>query len=264
MKTKTYLIGLEKVTELIKIILASGYLKNEKPLSLILVAPISSGKTTAIKQFQKNPNVQISTDTTAWGILKNYQDKLRSGELRHIIIPDLLNALARKETTVKTFLLFINASCEDGIFPSRTYSFEVAEFIQPFGWILCLTNDAYKKKSLTLKGIGFESRFLKVDYKYSLEVIQQILKKIIEEEKFVIPEIKIQSYRNKKEIKGNTEIFKKLLTYSKLLTKDGDSEILRMQRKLQTFLKASALLRKDNKVTIKDLEKLEKLIDLIG
>jgi hypothetical protein len=48
-----------------------------------------------------------------------------------------------------------------------------------------------------------------------------------------------------------------------LLCKNDGSEILRMQRKLQTFLKASALLRGDNKVTEKDLVKLEELMDLI-
>ena len=263
-KFKMHLNGLEKITEFIKIVLASGYLKNEKPLSLILIAPISSGKTTAINQFQKNPNVTISTDTTAWGILNKYQNKLKSGELRHIIIPDLLSVLARRETSVQTFLLFVNASCEDGIFPSKTYAIEVNEFIQPFGWILCLTEDAYKKKSANLKGMGFESRFLKVSYKYSLETIQRILKGIIEEEKFVIPEIKITNYKTKKLIKGNSKIFQELLVFSKLLCNNGDSEILRMQRKLQTFLKASAFLRKDNHVTTKDLDKLKDLIDMIN
>ena len=260
---KFHLTGLEEITEFIKIVLASGYLKNEKPLSLVLVAPISSGKTTAIKQFKKNPNVIISTDTTAWGILNKYQDKLRSGELRHIIIPDLLNVLARRETTVQTFLLFVNASSEDGIFPSKTYSIDVPSFIEPFGWILCLTNDAYDRKKANLQGMGFESRFLKVSYKYSLETIKKILNGIIEEEKFVIPEIKISNYKTKKLIKGNKKIFEELLTFSKLLCKNGDSEILRMQRKLQTFLKASAFLRKDNKVTLKDLDKLKRLITLI-
>ena len=258
-----HLTGLEKITEFIKVVLASGYLKNEKPLSLVLVAPVSSGKTTAIKQFQKNPNVVISTDTTTWGILNKYQDKLRTGEIRHIIIPDLLNVLARRETTVQTFLLFVNASSEDGIFPSKTYAIDVQSFIEPFGWILCLTTDAYKRKKANLQGIGFESRFLNVTYKYSMETIQKILTNIIEEEKFVIPQIKITNYKSKKNIKGNKKIFKELLTFSQLLCKNGNSEILRMQRKLQTFLKACAFLRKDNKVTEKDLEKLKTLITLI-
>jgi len=258
-----HLKGLEKITEFIKIVLASGYVKNEKPLSLVLIAPVSSGKTTAIKQFKGNKNVVISTDTTTWGILEKYQEKLKNGEIRHIIIPDLLNILARRETTVQTFLLFVNASSEDGIFPSKTYALEVKEFIEPFGWILCLTNDAYKRKQKALRGMGFESRFLNVSYKYSLETIQRILKGIIEEEKFVIPTIKFKNPKSKKVIKGNIKIFEELLTFSKLLCKNGNSEILRMQRKLQTFLKSNAFLRGDDKVTQKDLDKLKELIDLI-
>lgn len=257
------LYGLERLTEFIKIILASSYVDGEKPLSLMIVAPVSSGKTTAIKQFSKNPNISIMTDLTAYGVLAKSQDQLRTGKIRHIIIPDFLNALARKKTSVETLLMFINASSEDGLFPSKTFAFQITDYIEPFGWILCLTEDGFEKKKNLLTGIGFVSRFFIIKHKYSLETIQKILQNIINEDKFVIPEIKITDYKIKKKILGNNEIFKKLEPYSKVLCKDNPAEILRMQRKLQTFLKASALLRKDNKVNERDLKKLEDLIDLI-
>ena len=148
-KEGSKLNGLEKITEFIKIVVSSGYISGEKPLSMVLIAPVSSGKTTAIKQFKDNSHILITTDTTAYGVLSKYQDKLRSGELRHIIIPDMLNCMSRKNTTVETFLLFINASSEDGIFPSKTYNIEVNEYIQPFGWVLCLTEEAFHRKRST-------------------------------------------------------------------------------------------------------------------
>lgn len=260
---KKILRGLEKITEFTRIVIASGYLLNEKPLSMVLKAPVSSGKTTAIKQFRNNSNILITTDTTAYGVLSKYQDKLRSGDLTHIIIPDLLNALVRKKSTVETFLLFINASSEDGIFASKNFSVEVNTYIPPFGWILCLTEDAYKRKRNMLQGIGFESRFLIVSHKYNSEMIQNILQDIIKETTFCIPNIKIKHYKIKKAILGNEKIFGELELYSKLLCKSDGPEMLRMQRKLQTFLKASALLRGDKRVNEKDLEKLKEVIEVL-
>lgn len=254
--------GLEDITEFLKIILSSGFI-DDKPLSLILVAPISSGKTTAIKQFKNNKNLLITTDSTAYGLLKKYQNTLKNREIRHIIIPDLLNALARRKTTADALIMFINATSEDGIFPSNNYGIEVSNYIEPFGWVLCLTSEKFKEKKKFLHNIGFLSRFFTIEYKYSIEQIQTILTDIINEEYLEPKDIKIKSRKNKVKIKGNREIFKELETYSRLLCKESESEILRTQKKLQVFLKASAYMRNDKQVNKQDLETLKRLIYLI-
>lgn len=262
-RAKNRLKGLENITKMLIFVLNSANIYGEKPLSCLLIAPVSSGKTTAIKQFNKNKRVLITTDTTAWGILNKYQDKLKSNELRHIIIPDLLNALSRRKTTVDSFLTFINASCEDGLFPSKTFGIEINEFIQPFGWILCLTKDAYNMKKKYLKGIGFESRFFIIHHRYSAEQIKEILKTIISEERFEIPEIKLKN--NKRKIKGNIKIFEELSLFSKMLCGnfDDNAEILRFQRKLQTLIKACAYTRGGDGVINQDLDNIKELIPFI-
>jgi len=254
--------GLEKITEFLKIIFASGN-TDDKPLSCILVAPVSSGKTTAIKQFKNNHKIKIETDSTAYGMLKEHKNELEKGEISHFVIPDLLNSLARRKSTADQLILFINASSEDGLFPSHTYGMDVNRFIEPFGWVLCLTKDGYNRKKKFLKEIGFISRFFVIEYSYSLEQIQEILKDVISESHLKTPEIIIKQRKNKQKIEGNEEIFEKLIPYSKLLCRESDSEIIRMQKKLQSFLKASAYLRNDKKVNEEDLKKLEELIDLI-
>lgn len=254
--------GLEKITEFLKIIFASGNI-DDKPLSCLLIAPVSSGKTTAIKQFQNNKKLRIETDSTAYGILKEHKNELELGEISHFVIPDLLNALARRKSTAEQLILFINASSEDGLFPSHTYGMDINKFIAPFGWVLCLTTTGYEKKKRFLKEIGFVSRFFVLEYRYSLEQIQEILKNVIAESHLKMPEILIKSRKGKQKIDGDEEIFNKLIPYSKLLCRESDSEIIRMQKKLQTFLKANAFLRNDTKVNEEDLKKLEELIDLI-
>ncbi len=254
--------GLENITEFLKVVFASGFI-DDKPLSCLLVAPVSSGKTTTIKQFKDNKNIVITTDSTAYGILKEYINPLKSREIRHFVIPDLLNALSRRKTTADMLILFINSTSEDGLFPSYTYGIQLNEYIEPFGWVLCLTSEAYKRKYKFLKDIGFISRFFVIEYKYSTEQINEILNDIVNEFSIKIPVEKIAGRKKAKTIKGNPEIFKELIPFSQLLCKDSDSEIIRMQKKLQVFLKSCAYLRGDNEVKQEDLTKLKELITLI-
>ncbi|RLG11107.1 hypothetical protein DRN69_08205, partial [Candidatus Pacearchaeota archaeon] len=233
--------GLEKITEILKIVFASGNI-DDKPLSVMLIAPVGSGKTTAIKQFQNNKNILITTDSTAWGILKKYQKELKNGEIRHIVIPDLHSALSRRKTTADQLILFINNSSEDGIFPSKTYGIQIDDFIEPFGWILCLTTEGFKRKYKFLKEVGFINRFFIVKYEYSLEQLKTILNEIIKETTLKIPNLKLKQRRKRCKIEGNKEIFNDLIPYSKLLCRNNNSEILRTQRRLQTFLKSNAYL----------------------
>lgn len=256
--------GLEKITEFLQLVFASGNIDGEKPLSCVLVAPVSSGKTTAIKQFsQKNPQIIVTTDSTTYGIIAKHGQKLKNSEISHIVMPDFLNSLARKKVSVDNLLMFINASSEDGIFPSMTFQLNINDYIAPFGWVLCLTTDGYAKKKSHLVGIGFESRFFIVYHKYSLEMINQIMNDIITESRFVIPQLKIKYAKKKKVIDGNIEIFTKLRTYSELLCNNGREEILRTQRKLQTLCKSSAYLRGSDKVEETDLNKIEALLSLL-
>lgn len=257
---------LERITEFLQICLNSASIKDEKPIPVMLVSPVSNGKTTAVKQFKNNKNVLITTDSTAYGILKNYEKQLQNAEISYIIVPDLLTMLAKKKVTADSFILFVNNSSEDGIFPSKSYGIEIKDYIEPFGWIICITEEAYQRKLKFLDNIGFTSRFLILKHRYTKEQIEVILKRIIAEETKLnhIPNVKIIQSKRKVEIAGNAEIFEKALVYSKLLTKtDNPAEILRIQRLIQTFLKASALTDNRREVSQADLTRLEKLIDLI-
>lgn len=259
-KGKKEMIGLEDVTEFLEVIFNSGNIRNEKPLSTYIIAPVSNGKTTSTKQFYGNSQVKVITDATAYGILKKYENDLREKKIRHFVIPDLLNCLARRKTSVDTFILFVNSSSEDGLSESSTYAYELKSPIDAFGWVMCVTEEAYKKKKNQLDSIGQSSRFFMVHYKYSLETISKIIDKIVRDEKFAVPHKTLK--KKQRTIKGNIEIFEKAKTYARLLC-NTEAEAIRVQRNLQTFLKSCAFIRNSDKVQEEDLKKLERLIYLI-
>jgi hypothetical protein len=46
--------------------LISPYIKNEKSISLMIIAKAESGKTTVMKSYRENKGIVYITDATAW------------------------------------------------------------------------------------------------------------------------------------------------------------------------------------------------------
>ena len=251
--------------ELISLAIASTRIKNEKPVSILIIAKPESGKTATLKEFSINNGVIWISDITYTGIL-NVLDKINSGTVKTLLIPDLLKVLGRKKSTVMNLLTLLNELIEEGIKTIMTYgktihysNYLVANIIGAI-----TSKDFFMRKDI-LGGIGFLSRVIPFSYKYSVQDINKIFETIMKGENSVeFQRLKLPS--KAKEIilsKKMAERIKSNITLSlanrfKYTTKE---EIygFRFQKNLQTLAKASALLRKSKKVSIKDVRKLEKI-----
>ncbi len=122
------MINVQPILNILRCTLASGKLKDERPLSAIVIAPVESGKTTMINWVcLKAKNVFYTTEATAYGIIRDtHQLRDFSSGLTHIVIPDLLTCLGRKQDTVRTFIGFMNALVEEGVVNLSTYATKVA------------------------------------------------------------------------------------------------------------------------------------------
>ncbi len=98
-KKKGYLVKLEPLEKLIECALISPYIKNEKPISLLICASPESGKTAALKQYSKNKGVIFMSDITAHGLNLYILPKIVTGEVKTIMIPDLLTPLSKQTKT---------------------------------------------------------------------------------------------------------------------------------------------------------------------
>lgn len=103
------MIKLEELEKLIEVTLFTGYIKNERPVSLLIVADPESGKTELVKKAKRVKSVLYLTDATAWGIVDKHWDDIEKRKIRHIIIPDLTVPLGKQTETRKTFTRFLSA-----------------------------------------------------------------------------------------------------------------------------------------------------------
>lgn len=70
------------------------------------MAKPESGKSTAMKQYRENKGVAYVTDCTAYGLTRDVLPKIVSGEVKTIMIPDLITPLSKSTKTRQSFVAF--------------------------------------------------------------------------------------------------------------------------------------------------------------
>lgn len=176
--------NLPEVTELIRYVLYSDYVElredmKEVPLSAIIVAPVESGKTATVSQFKENDGILYLTDATAWGIQYRFRSQLASGQIKRLLIPDLINPVNRKKSTVDSTITFFNSYISwEGVDKVATYATKSMVLLdKPLKGSLLTTmaERDFRRMVKSLAAIGFLSRVLLIGYSYDADTIDAIL-----------------------------------------------------------------------------------------
>jgi hypothetical protein len=167
-------IKLKLLQKTIECTLISPYIKNEKPISLLIVAKPESGKTSAMKLYRQNKGIVYVTDCTAYGITRDILPKLVSGEIRTIMIPDLLTPLSKSTKTRQSFVAFLNNLIEEGIAKITSYAM-IWDKEAKANLITAITDEALEDGRHEWAKMGFLSRFIIFSYSYGFSTVIEIL-----------------------------------------------------------------------------------------
>lgn len=235
---------MERLQKLVKLVLASGYLKNTKPLSFMIVSKAGNGKTEIISSFD-HKRAKFITDLTYMGAL----DLLKSDPLvTHFIIPDFLKLTMKKRSTSNNLLSLFNALTEDGVGNINMYNFKHNFENRLVGIIIATTKASFDQHKKEWENTGFTSRCLICTYDYKDETIEEIFD-YINQEKF------FKSYSKEKlkgfksfEVKTDPKLNKQLNKFA--------NKKFRSLKQLQTLAKCNALLNIRKEVNQKDIDEV--------
>ena len=176
------MIGLSSIEELTTYALWTGYMKDERPLSLLLISAVESGKTETTVQYADNKGLLFLTDFTAFGLTKRYMKQFQNGEIKHLLIPDLIVPLSKSKVAVDSTTAFLNAYMEEGVKEIVTYNFPGGlQLPHPIrgGVIAAIASGDFFSRQKAWAQVGFISRFLPVSYSYDLQTVDRIFDAII-------------------------------------------------------------------------------------
>jgi len=246
---------LDAIQMIINRALWSGWLVDEKPVSLMLIAPAESGKTEMISKFQHNKGVAYLTDITAFSIARDFIPKINMGEIiNHLLIPDFLNPTSKQLSTYRQFIQFMNVLIEEGVIEIRSYAIQLKTKGINCGLITSLTKDIFLDRRKYWRKIGFMSRVLPVSYTYNVRAASSILKSITKGNYHNESEVLIQFPDKKQQIKDSPKLYEQFIPYS---TRFGEAEQVwgfRYQKQFQALAKANALAEGRSTVSQKDID----------
>lgn len=168
------IIHIEPLKKIIEAVLISPYIKDEKPLSLLIVAKAESGKTSAMKMYRETKGSVWITDCTAYGITRDILPKMVSGEIKTLIIPDLITPLSKSHKTRQSFVAFLNNLIEEGVAKITTYATTWDKDVKA-NIITAVTDEALRDGRHEWAKMGFLSRFIVFSYSYSMSTVVDIL-----------------------------------------------------------------------------------------
>jgi len=240
------MIKVDELKELVKTILYTGYISGEKPLSVMFVGKIGTGKSEILNSFKLNDNIAFFTDVTYMGLIKLLSE---NKEIRHIAIPDFLKITMKKKSTTDNIISCFNAGIEEGIdkisMMGQSFDFKNKQF----GLITATTKTSYEQHQKTWRSMGFLSRMLLISFDYTDKTIENIFEYIFNREY-------LKSHKDKLELPyKNLEVEISPKLAEKLRDKETD---FRRQKQLQTLAMARAIMngRKDFKVNQEDINQI--------
>jgi len=253
------MIRLEQLEKLVEVTLFTGYVKDERPVSLLIIAEPESGKTELVKKAKRVKGILYLTDCTAWGIINKHWDDIEKRKVRHIIIPDLTVPLGKQTETRKMLTRFLSALIEEGVVELQSYVVDKVAKAEDLrcGLISTITPAALKDQRAGWRKFGFMSRMLPVSYSYSMSTVDAIFQSI-----------RNHQYRGERpfhpklphtdvEVTLSCDLADSVNILARFLASAEGLYGFRYQKQLQTLMMGSALYNGRTEVNKEDLDFIE-------
>lgn len=258
------LVGIDNLSDMIKLTLQTAFIEPYKPNSLLLIARPETAKTSVINVSRKGSFVFFTNEITAKMMVDIILPLSERKEVRMVAIPDILNCLEKQKSTRQQFLNAIKSYIEEGISSIQTYHKRfVAKTPVRGGLITAITMVDFRKVRKYIENIGLLSRLIPFSYDYPISKVRSILD-AIESETISSEDIDLKIVEKDQRIKGNSELFKRLEIVTTKLGEQCKGFGFRAQERMQALCKANAMLSGRSEVKKEDIEKIMKLSDWIN
>lgn len=253
----------DDIVRIVQLGIASSYVENDEPVSVILLGNPEIGKSSILLGFNTFNGVHVFTDLTKTDLSKFYKE-VSNRETKYIVIPDFLKVMSRGKAAKANILTMLNAGIEEGIRDLSLYYSGVPDTTDlrdnpiRFGIATAVTREVISDSRRGWNRIGFFSRLIPVSFSYTREQAKAIRHHIFSGGD--LDAEKVNMRLRKTDIKCNR---KYPMSFEDKIVSFADAQRLygfRMSKQVRGLLKASALLRGSGRVGKKDCAVLEDLM----
>lgn len=270
------MLFVDKIIKIVKLGIASAYIKNEKTrLNIILLANPEAGKTSMLLNFdlKKLKHVFAFSDLTRSKLEKFIKElnNPRESMIRYIIVPDFTRLISHSKDTQRGLIGLLNSALEEGVMEVTSYFGSGMSDTKPFNHPVRLgvatsatrTFISDRRRTSFWHSIGFMSRMLPISFSYTKEQVV-VIRKHIADGKDLFDEPEIMRLKDMK-VSCKGKFVAEFGDYIEKLAEASSLLGFRYTKEFRIMLKANALLRGSSNVTkrdVKDLMPLMKYINL--
>jgi hypothetical protein len=273
------MIGINTILGLLELVVFTGHIRGEQPVSALVTAPPEAGKTSMVMKFVPNDGLVVLTDCTAFGIMRDYGQSIIQGRVKHLVIPDLIRPMSRGKDTVHSLVAFLNALIEEGVVSISTYAEHVgvqnqgnsAQVPVRCGLITTMAQGVLLDGRHHWARMGFMSRLLPISYTYNASTQLDIHRSIANRDYLSDTPIHLNLPTEDVEIRLHSPQTDELITLASglnsIITSTNNPERVygfRLQKHLQRLAMASALKHGRDIVSQDDVDYLRSLSGCIN
>jgi len=215
-----------------------------------------------MKTYRENKGIIYMTDCTAYGIQRDILPKMVSGEVKTLMIADLLTPLSKQTKTRQAFIAFLNNLIEEGIAKITTYAMIWDKEVKA-NVITSVTDQAIAEGRHEWAKMGFLSRFIIFSYSYGRSTIAQILEEY-SLHGLILGKNYIELPKEELDIELPKEIADKLDKTAVDIGKQFELYGIRAKINFRTLLKALAYRNGRNIVTEQEYKEFLELSDYMN
>lgn len=167
------MISTEQLSEILETAIFSACIEGALPVSMMLVGPSGVGKSKLVMQYQNSIGCHVTTDVTSMG-LQEIMAKDTKESIRFIVIPDFNIVLSHRRSTLQLTIGNLLSMTSEGMIRIDDGRAVKETKHRPIGIISAMTREMYAGIGKTWTALGFNRRFIPINYDYSLLTREKI------------------------------------------------------------------------------------------
>jgi len=190
--------------------------------------------------------------------MRDILPKILSGEVKHIMIADLITPLSKSTKTRQSLIAFLNNLVEEGVAKVTTYA-SVWDKEVNCGLVTAITEDALADGRHDWAKMGFLSRMHLFTYRYSISAVHKIFESLLEDKSGISEHETLDLPAEPVDVCLPSEMAKDLIPISARIGESMQIYGFRFFLNAKTLLKALALIKKK---TVAEKEEFDEFLEL--
>ena len=163
----------EEIQNIVHTILYTAWIRDESPVSILLIGPSGTGKSKLVVSFS-SPCFHETDSVTSKGLFDIALEDKDKKLIRYILIKDFNGTLSRKSSTLDGTLANLLSFTSDGTTRVDDGRSDKICLHDPIGIITAATTEIYKKNARRWYELGLRRRILPLFYRYCPATIMKL------------------------------------------------------------------------------------------